>query len=219
MAGMSDTISAQQFHDADGVDDWRILWQYACTLYRTGSFATGLQLVNRIGELAEAANHHPDIDLRYPTVAVRLTSHDVGALSERDVELARQISQAAAELDVRADSAAVKIPQFTIDAMDIDTVRPFWEAVLGYKNVGAEDLIDPAASGPSIWFQQMDAPRSQRNRIHVDVAVPHDGAEQRIAAAIQAGGHLVTDAHAPAWWVLSDPEGNEVCVATWQGRD
>jgi 4a-hydroxytetrahydrobiopterin dehydratase len=39
------------------------------------------------------------------------------------------------------------------------------------------------------------------------------------AAAIAAGGHLVTDEHAPAWWVLADAEGNEVCVATLKGRD
>ena len=73
--------------------------------------------------------------------------------------------------------------------------------------------------GPSFWFQRMDAPRPQRNRIHIDVWVPHDQAEARIAAAIAAGGHLVTDQHAPSWWVLADAEGNEACVATWMSRD
>jgi 4a-hydroxytetrahydrobiopterin dehydratase len=81
------------------------------------------------------------------------------------------------------------------------------------------DLIDPNGQGPTFWFQQMDAPRPQRNRIHVDISVPHDQAEARVAAAIAAGGHLVTDLNAPAWWVLSDAEGNEACVATWVGRD
>jgi 4a-hydroxytetrahydrobiopterin dehydratase len=59
----------------------------------------------------------------------------------------------------------------------------------------------------------------QRNRIHIDVWVPHDQAEARIAAAITAGGHLVTDQYAPAWWVLADAEGNEACVATTTSRD
>ena len=68
-------------------------------------------------------------------------------------------------------------------------------------------------------LQEMDAPRPQRNRIHVDVWVPHDQAEARVAAAIAAGGHLVTDEHAPSWWVLADAEGNEACVATWTSRD
>ena len=91
--------------------------------------------------------------------------------------------------------------------------------MLGYRQVGDEDLLDPRSYGPPFWFQQMDAPRPQRNRIHIDVWVPHDQAEARVAAAIAAGGHLVTDQHAPAWWVLADAEGNEACVATWMGRD
>jgi 4a-hydroxytetrahydrobiopterin dehydratase len=49
--------------------------------------------------------------------------------------------------------------------------------------------------------------------------VPHDQVEARIAAPIAADGHLVTDEHAPAWWVLADAEGNEACVATTMGRD
>jgi 4a-hydroxytetrahydrobiopterin dehydratase len=65
----------------------------------------------------------------------------------------------------------------------------------------------------------MDAPRPQRNRIHIDVWVPPDQAEARIAAAIAADGHLVTDEHALAFWVLADVEGNEACVATIRGRD
>lgn len=73
--------------------------------------------------------------------------------------------------------------------------------------------------GPGFGLQQMNATRLQRNRMHLDIAVPHDQAEARIAAAVAAGGHLVTDAHAPKWWVLADAEGNEACVATWVGRE
>jgi len=61
--------------------------------------------------------------------------------------------------------------------------------------------------------------RTHRAHHEVDIFVPHDQAEARIAAAIAAGGHLVTDGHAPAWWTLADAEGNEVDVATWMGRD
>jgi 4a-hydroxytetrahydrobiopterin dehydratase len=109
--------------------------------------------------------------------------------------------------------------QVTIDALVHLEVMPFWRAVLGYRQVGDEDLLHPDSQGPSFWFQEMDAPRPQRNRIHVDVWVPHDQAEARVAAAIAAGGHLVSDEHAPAWWTLADAEGNEVDVATWMGRD
>jgi 4a-hydroxytetrahydrobiopterin dehydratase len=216
---MGEVITPRQFHAADGVEDWRVLFGGAYAFFRTGSFATGVALVNAIGALADAANHHPDIDLRYGGVTVRLMSHDIDGLSERDVSLARQISVAARELGVPADPGAVQHVQFAIDALASDEVRPFWRAVLGYRELGDEDLVDPQGRGPAIWFQRMDAPRPQRNRIHVDVSVPHDRAEARVAAALAAGGHLVSDAHAPSWWTLADAEGNEVDIATWLGRD
>src|SRR5919201_4523009 len=120
-----------------------------------------------------------------------------------------------------ADPSAVQTVQVTIDALVHPDVMPFWRAVLGYQDRGdsPEDLIDPRGRGPSFWFQQMKEPRPQRNRIHIDLWAPHDEAEGRIAAAIAAGGHLVTDEHAPSWWVLADAEGNEACVATWMSRD
>jgi len=218
---MIERISPRQFHEADGVEDWRVLGDGACTFFRTGSFAAGVALVDVIGRLADAADHHPDIDLRYGAVTVRLWTHEVDGLSERDVDLARQISAVACELGVPADPSAVQTVQVTIDALVGPEVMPFWRAVLGYQDRGdgAEDLIDPRGRGPSFWFQQMDAPRPQRNRIHIDVWVAHDQAEARIAAMIASGGYLVTDEKAPSWWVLADAEGNEACVATWMGRD
>jgi 4a-hydroxytetrahydrobiopterin dehydratase len=171
------------------------------------------------GALAAAANHHPDVDLRPEGVTVRLFSGRWEQLSQRDVELARQISEAARELGAAADPSRVQHVQVAIDATAPGAVAPFWRAVLGYDAAGAEDVLDPLRRGPTFWFQQMDAPRPQRNRVHVDVSVPHDQAEARVAAAIAAGGHLVSDRHAPAWWTLADPEGNEADVATWMGRD
>ncbi|MET0800577.1 MAG: 4a-hydroxytetrahydrobiopterin dehydratase [Actinomycetota bacterium] len=216
---MTDEITPRQFQEADGVEDWRVVAHVAQAQFRTKSFSAGVALVDAIGRLADAANHHPDVDLRYGGVTVSLMSHDVMGLSERDVELARQISAAARDLGVTADATAVQLVQVTIDALVHADVLPFWRAVLGYRQVGDEDLWDPRSAGPPFWFQQMDAPRTERNRIHVDVFVPHDQAEARIAAAIAAGGHLVSDEYAPAWWTLADAEGNEVDVATWTGRD
>jgi 4a-hydroxytetrahydrobiopterin dehydratase len=151
-------------------------------------------------------------------VTVRLWTHDIDGLSERDVGLARQISEAARRLGVPAAPADVQDVQIAIDALVGPDVVPFWRAVLGYRQVGDEDLLDPRGRGPSLWFQHMDAPRPQRNRVHVDISVPHDQAEGRVAAAIAAGGHLVSDEHAPAWWTLADAEGNEADLATWMGR-
>ncbi len=216
---MTERISPRQFHEAAGVEDWRVLFEGACAHFRTGSFAAGVALVDAIARLADATHHRPAADLRDAGVTVRLRTDDIGGLSERDIALARQISAAARELGIPADPTAVQTVQVAIDALVGPNVRPFWCAVLGYQEVGDEDLIDPHSRGPSFWFQRMDAPRPQRNRIHVDVSVPHDQAEARVAAALTAGGHLVTDRYAPAWWTLADGEGNEVDVATWMGRD
>jgi 4a-hydroxytetrahydrobiopterin dehydratase len=214
LRGMTERISPRRFHEAD----WRIVRDDASTHFRTGSFAASLALADAIGRLADAGNHHPDVDLRTDGVTVRLKSTTDGRLSERDVALARQISAVAREQGMPVDLTGLQAVQVAIDALVIPDVLPFWRAVLGYQEVGDEDLEDPNFQGPPFWFQQMDAPRPQRNRIHIDVYVPHDQAEARVAAAIAAGGHLVSDENAPGWWTLADAEGNEVDVASWPDR-
>ena len=213
---MAERISPRQFHASDGVEDWRVLFDGAKTYFVTGSFAKGVELVDTIGRLADAANHHPDIDLRYTGVTVTLFTHEVGDISDRDLTLAQQISIAARKLGIAADPSRVQTLQISIDALVIPEVLPFWGAVLGYDRFGDEDVVDPLSRGPWVTFQQMDKPRPQRNRIHIDVSVPRDQAEARIAAALAAGGHIVTEAFAPNWWTLADAEGNEVDIAPWR---
>ncbi len=96
--------------------------------------------------------------------------------------------------------------------------------MLAYADVPGDDspagaLIDPAGQLPALWFQQMDAPRPQRNRIHCDITVAHDEAGRRVRAALAAGGRLVDESFARSFWVLADAEGNEICVCTWLDRD
>lgn len=195
---MPEWITPRQFHEADGIDDWRVLGAGVAAFFRTQSLPRGVELADAIGKLADP-NHHPDIDLRNEGVTVQLKADPEHGLSRAYIELARQISAAARELGIDADPTALQDVQLTIDALLAPDVRPFWRAVLGYREVAEEDLVDPHSRGPSIWFQEMDAPRPQRNRIHVDIFVPHDQAEARLAAAIAAGRHLVSDQHAPAW--------------------
>ncbi|HET9311472.1 MAG TPA: VOC family protein [Actinomycetota bacterium] len=212
---MSERIVPSRFHELD----WRIVRDDACTHFLTGSFAAGVELVDAIGRRAAGADLEPDVDLRSDGVTVRLSAHGTGRLTDGHVELARQISAAARELDVTTDLTGLQNVQIAIDALVIADVLPFWRAVLGYRQVDDEDLVDPFFQGPPVWFQQMDAPRPQRNRIHIDVYVPHDQAAERVAAAIAAGGHVVSDENAPEWWTLADSEGNEVDVAPWPDRD
>ena len=209
---MTVQITAGQFHAAGGVGDWRSLYHLVAAHFRTGSLAEGTTLVAEIGRLARGdAEQYLNLDLRPAGVTV--------TLGRRDVALARRISAAAAELGLAADPAAVQVVNVTLDALVGAEVLPFWRAVLGYRQLGDDYLFDPARRGPGFGLQQLDAPRPQRNRMHLDVAVPHDQAAARVAAALAAGGRLVSDEHAPKWWTLADAEGNEVCVATWLGRD
>lgn len=59
--------------------------------YELATFAAAIAFVVRVGFLAEAANHHPDLDVRWRTVRVALTTHDAGGLTQRDLDLAAQI--------------------------------------------------------------------------------------------------------------------------------
>jgi 4a-hydroxytetrahydrobiopterin dehydratase len=216
---MAERITPQQFHDSDGVDDWRVLWSVAFALYRTGDFATGVALVAEIGRLAAAAGHHPDLNLRGGVLEIRLVTRAHWSLTDADLALAREISVAAARLGVSADPGRTRTWEFALDAADVDKVRSFWCAVLGYEPAGDTDIVDPDGVYPAVYVQQMDPRRTGRNRIHIDVGVPHEQAEARVAAALAAGGTIVNDRFAPAWWTLADPEGNEVDLATWIGRD
>jgi len=161
---------------------------------------------------------------------VTVQTFAIGWTTPEDVEIVHLITAAlngttrSVTAEVGAAPRSVQIIEIAVDAIDIPAVRPFWKAVFGYADEGdrggpTDPLVDPWGQGPSIWFQQMDAPRPQRNRIHFDISVPHDEAADRIKAAVAAGGRIVGDAEAPAFWVLADPEGNEVCITTWQGRD
>lgn len=211
-------VSAEQIATLPGLDDWRFVLGTLRGDFQAGSYPAAAALVVAITEAAESADHHPDIDIRYPgRVRVVLTTHATGGVTELDVALARDISRLAAAAGAIPQPEHGQALEIAIDTMDADRIRPFWAAVLGYRVVDGA-LVDPLRAGPAVWFQQMTAPRTDRDRFHLDVSVPHDQAEARVAAALAAGGRLVTDAFARSWWVLADADGNEACVCTWQDR-
>jgi 4a-hydroxytetrahydrobiopterin dehydratase len=61
---MIDGITPKQFYESEGVGDWRVVGDGACTFFRTGSFAATAQLVQAISELAGIDDHRPNLDLR-----------------------------------------------------------------------------------------------------------------------------------------------------------
>jgi 4a-hydroxytetrahydrobiopterin dehydratase len=203
-----------------GLSDWRKLAQGLHARFLTGDFATGMRLLTAVSEAAEQANHHPDVTLTYPTLDVKLLSHDVGALTRRDLDLAGRISEIAREHGIAADPAAPTVLELALDTADATTIGPFWAALLtgSADNLRGDDVVDPGGRVPLLWFQDTDPHETPRQRFHLDVWVPHDVAQQRIEAAVAAGGRIVDDREAPSFIVLADAEGNRACVCTCLDR-
>jgi 4a-hydroxytetrahydrobiopterin dehydratase len=211
-------------------------WRYVLGQLRTAVPVTSLAQAAQAAAVAiSAAGPDADqsltLDARHDGLVLSLQSAEATWVTAREARLAEQISTAIRDIGLvttpglaATSPRSVQVVEIAIDALDIAAIRPFWLAVLGYTSEPGQDgpedaIVDPVGQSPAIWFQQMDEPRPQRNRIHFDVCVPHDGAQSRIAATLAAGGTLLDDSEAPAFWVLADPEGNEACITTWQGRD
>ena len=206
-----------------GLDDWRQVLGTIKARFRTGDFATGLALVDRIGAAAEEANHHPDVTLTYPEVRVTLSSHDVGGITSRDVDLARTISTYAAEAGADADVAGLPQLELGLDTPAGERLAPINAAQLGGK-VEHGEPVDPSGQVPTVWWQEpseegpaLPEPAVEQ-RWHFDVWVPHDDAERRLQAVLDAGGELVSDAAAPSYWVVADADGNRSCICTTLNR-
>jgi 4a-hydroxytetrahydrobiopterin dehydratase len=221
----SDGISARQFKEAGGTEDWRVVTDGACAFFRTGSLDESASLVAAIAALPSVAPGVPDLDVRKDGVTVRLVTKgdDYYGMSRRDVELARAISGAARDLGFAPDLSRVQAFLVIAGAADTAEVMPFWQAVLGYErraDTPDEDLVDPLDRGPAFWFERMKQPRTNDGggAIHVAVWLPIEHAETRVQAALAAGGHLVRE-HPPESWTLADAAGNEADIATIEGRD
>lgn len=193
---------------------WRVVRGRLETAIKAPSFTEAVAFVQRVAEIAEEQNHHPDVDLRYNRVRVRVFSHDVGAITARDTRFAAAVDAVVEEAGLVRELERIGGTVITIDAVEISAVKPFWKAITGYRETQDDYLDDPSGILPSLWFQPAEEPRGQRSTTHVDVYVAHDQTEARVQAALDAGGRLVTDAYAPGFWVLADAEGNEACVCT-----
>ncbi len=75
------------------IPGWELQDDSITRTYKLPSFRSALAFVQLVGELAEAADHHPDIDIRYSKVQLVLSTHSAGGLTEKDFELAGQIDQ------------------------------------------------------------------------------------------------------------------------------
>lgn len=214
----ADSVTPYDAMHREGLGDWRYLLGVLVTRFDTGSPAEGAALTADIVAAGDRLHHHPDVDLRSDHVRVRIRTESVDGVTQQDLDLASVVSDLADDAGATPRPELVSSLELAIDTVDADAIRPFWQAVLGLEPDARGDLRDPTGQLPKLWFQEMDPPRTDRNRVHFDLTVPHDVAEERVGAALAAGGRLVSDERAPAFWVLADADGNEICICTWQAR-
>jgi 4a-hydroxytetrahydrobiopterin dehydratase len=153
-------------------------------------------------------------------VDIRLISHDVNAVTDRDLTLAGRISALAREQGIDADPSALQVVDLGLDTADSARIAPFWAALLtgDASNVGEVGIIDPTGQAPRVWFQPADPHEVPHQRFHPDVWVPAAEAADRIRAAVAAGGRIVDDSGQPRFTVLADADGNRACVCSLEGR-
>jgi 4a-hydroxytetrahydrobiopterin dehydratase len=228
-----DMLSGEQI-TAAGLADWRKLGQGLHARFVIRDFRAGVRFLSSIGEAGEAVGHHPAVRMGSGYVDLKLlsddaiyrddagTEHQVEWVTQQDVDLARRISEIAAEHSLSADPRSITTIELALDTANAATLAPMWAALLtggteaqGRGTIG-DDVRDATSRVPILWFQQTDPHPTPRQRFHIDVQVPYEVAEQRIAAAVASGAVIVDDSRAPSTTVIADPDGNKACVGTFQ---
>jgi len=213
--------------------DWRKLAQGLHARYLVDDFGTGARFVAAVGEAGDVLGHYPSVAIGIGYVDLKLVSADaiyrddegteyvIEWVTQQDVDLARWITQIAADHQLAADPAAVSVIELGLDTARSATIAPVWAALLtgnpdaqGHGTPG-DEIRDPTGRTPNLWFGDTGEHQTPGQRFHVEVYVAPEAAEQRIAAAIAAGGTVVDDSNAPSLTVIADQDGNTgvLCVA------
>lgn len=208
-------ITAAGFHRADGVADWRVTGTGPQAVFAATSLAHAASLVPPIVAAAERHGVRPDVDVRPEGVVVRVPYRDADGIPAASTAFAADVSRAAADLELTADPARAQSVGVYVAQHSAVDARPFFRAALGYEDLGDTDAVDPLRCGPGLAFNPITGDVAGRGRTHFDVFVPADHAQARVDAAIAAGGRLVDDSHAPAWWSLASPDNHGVDIASW----
>ena len=202
------------FLAAEGVEEWAVLHGGPTAVYRTVSLAEAAALAQAIAALPGLEGTNAQLSVVSDRLTVRLT-REVWKTETTHIDLARAITALARTKGAVADRTAIHEVQVAISAKPDAIDLGFWRAVLGYAPMQGDNAIDPLGYGSTVWMQELDAERPLRHAMHIDVSVPRDQAEARLAAAVAAGGVVVDASHAPSYWILADRSGNKVCIAAW----
>lgn len=215
-----DLVPGDPLGEGPETADWAVVFS-AMACYRVESGAQQAELASVAAALVSTAGFPLLIDLR-PGLVILDSGKDQADADAHGLDLdfttlGASLQTAAHDLGAVADPALPRFAQIFLDAADVDTVRTFWLATLGYlpdRRPGVTDILDPRRLSPVLVFQRLDtsdtARREQRNRLHLELAVPADLLDTRVAAALAAGGRLLGESDDR--FRIADPEGNELVL-------
>ena len=226
-----DMLKGEQIAEAK-LTDWRKLAQGLHARYLVDDFGAGVRFVAAVGEAGDALGHHPRASIGHRHVDLELvsgdaiyredegTEHVVEWVTQLDVDLARRISEIAIDHRVEADPASVSEIELGLDTARSATIAPVWAALLtgSAESQGngspSDEIRDATGRVPNLWFGDADEHETPSQPFHVEVYVPLEVVEQRIAAVLAAGGTVVDDSEAPSLTVIADQDGNRgvLCV-------
>jgi 4a-hydroxytetrahydrobiopterin dehydratase len=224
-------LSGKEIAEA-GLTDWRKLAQGLHARYLVDDFGAGARFVAAVGEAGDGLGHHPSVSMGTGYVDLKLTSadavyrddngteHVVEWVTQQDVDLARRITEIAADHQVDADPASVSDVELGLDTARSATIAPVWAALLTGsaeaqgRGTPSDEIRDATGRVPNLWFGDTDEHEPAGQRFHIEVYVAPEVVEQRVAAALAAGGTIVDDSNSPSLTVIADQDGNTgvVCV-------
>jgi 4a-hydroxytetrahydrobiopterin dehydratase len=203
-----------EFLDAEGLDDWVVLHGGASAVFRVASYAEAASLAAAVAEVPGLRDSSVLMTIGDGRLTVRL-ARGVFRLESRHVDVARAISAVVRRHGATRDRAAAQEVQLAVAAKPAELDVGFWRAALGYDPFDDDNAVDPLGHGSTVWLQDLDEAKPLRHAMHVDVSLAREHVEQRVQAALAAGGRVVDETRAPGSWILSDPAGNRVCICAW----
>jgi 4a-hydroxytetrahydrobiopterin dehydratase len=194
--------------------DWVVLPGGATAVFRVQSMVEAARLAEALARVPGLAGTGVLMTIADDQVTVRL-NRGVFRVEQRHIELAEAVSAVAREHGAVADRARVQEVSLAVAAKPEAIDVGFWRAVLGYVELADDNAIDPLGLSSTVWMQDLDPAKPLRHAMHIDVSVASEQAEQRLAAALAAGGRIVDDSGPLVAWVLTDRAGNRVCITAW----
>ena len=210
--------------------EWRKLAQGLHARY-LADFCAAARFVTAVGEAGDEIGHHPKVSIGTGYVDLKLSSDDaiyreddgtehvVEWVTQQDVDLARRVTQIAADHGLPADPASVSVVELGLDTSDSAVIAPVWAALMTGdadargRGTPSDEIRDAGGRVPNLWFGDGQNDITAQ-RFHLEVYVPLEVREQRIAAAIAAGGTVVDESESPGLTVIADQDGNRgvLCV-------